>query len=147
MAAQGVKKPEGDCGRTFLNIFLHRETGWLLQFHPFSTGDVLSGKGLCSLHSRNATILARERNDGPNSFPKCTVSMKTKVVFELETSKFVSVIQHHCPLGQGSWAGQRNSPSTCGLPNKSKMLEGQSSTKSRHVVWGAPAAPGTLSPC
>lgn len=149
MAAEGVKKPERDCGRTFPNIFLHRETGWLLHFHPFSIGGVSSGKGVCSLHSRTAAILARERNDGPNSFPICTVSMKMKVIFELETSKSVSFIQHHyCPLGQpGSWTRQRNSPSSCGLPNKNKLPEGQSSTKSRLVGQGAPAAPGTLSPC
>lgn len=95
----------------------------------------MSGKGLCSLHSRNATILSRERNDGPNSFPICTVSVKMKVILEFETSKSVRVIQHHhCPLGQqGSWTGQRNSPSTLWAPKQKLLPEGQSSTKSRLV--------------
>lgn len=42
--------------------------------------------------------------------------------------------------------GHRSPPSSCGLLNKSKIPELQSSPKARHVGWGAPAAPGTIPP-
>lgn len=115
------------------------------HFRPCSTGDVSNGKGKCSLHSRNATTLAKERSDAPNSFPICTVSIKTKLVFELETGKSVTVIPHCCCLGQqGGWTEHRSPPSGCGLLNK--MLELQSSPEARHMCWGAPPVPGTIPP-
>lgn len=100
MTAHGVKKTEGNGGGYFQIFPYTDEQAGHNHFHPCSTGNVSSGKGKCSLHGRNATILAKERSDGLNSFPTCPLRMKTTLFFKSEISKSVSVIAHCCCLGQ-----------------------------------------------